>query len=190
MKYTLPSQVHEDYIGRHLTLLPLLPQYAWYCNERERIRIRREVKGMPKPWTEDLIYQEFRFTNIHREDDRVSRELLQAISPVHPPELQLFNAVVFRTFNSKAGYLAATGGWCHNFNPRDMLKRLDHAVLVEGQSVWGNAYLMVNSMTAGAPKHHMYVKGPFQEIWKDRKVLVKFIQDNPALEATTRRFTH
>jgi hypothetical protein len=117
----------------------------------------------------------------------VSRELNAAIPVDAPAELRLFNAVVFRTFNSKTGYLAATGGWCERFNPETMSRWLGQAV--KTKQIWGNAYLMVNSMTAGAPKHQMYVKGPFTEVWHDRHELLKFIQDDPSLEAVTKRFT-
>lgn len=43
--------------------------------EREAIRLRKE-SSQPKPWTDDEILQNYRFTNIRRMDDKVSQWLL------------------------------------------------------------------------------------------------------------------
>lgn len=40
--------------------------------ERERIRLRREA-GVPKPWTTDPILQQYRFCNVHRNHDTVTK---------------------------------------------------------------------------------------------------------------------
>lgn len=52
-------------------LEPLL----YWIRERENIRLRKEVQGLPPPWTDDPILQKYRFTNVRRKDDRVSRWL-------------------------------------------------------------------------------------------------------------------
>jgi len=44
----------------------------WYwMAERERIRVKKEA-GAPFPWTDDPIISEYRFTNVRREDDKVT----------------------------------------------------------------------------------------------------------------------
>lgn len=40
--------------------------------EREKVRVRKE-RGDPWPWTDDPILREYRFCNIRREDDAVTR---------------------------------------------------------------------------------------------------------------------
>ena len=42
-----------------------------FCKERENIRIARE-NGEDFPWSTDDIFQNGRFLNVFREDDRVS----------------------------------------------------------------------------------------------------------------------
>lgn len=42
--------------------------------ERESIRVKRS-QGEPAPWTKDPILREYRFCNVHREDDAVTRWL-------------------------------------------------------------------------------------------------------------------
>jgi hypothetical protein len=46
---------------------------AWIA-ERESIRVKRDA-GLPRPWTRDPVLDRFRFCNVRREDDKVSRWL-------------------------------------------------------------------------------------------------------------------
>jgi len=47
----------------------------WYwIRQRELIRIRKE-EGLPRPWTGDPILQAYHFCNVHREDDRGTKEI-------------------------------------------------------------------------------------------------------------------
>ena len=41
-----------------------------FCRERENIRLEREM-GAPAPWTDNPIFQQGRFLNVFREDDRL-----------------------------------------------------------------------------------------------------------------------
>ena len=50
----------------------------YFAKERESIRIRKEM-GAPPPWTEDPILQLYRFCNVRRRDDRVSRWLRENV---------------------------------------------------------------------------------------------------------------
>ncbi|RMD60342.1 hypothetical protein D6833_09890, partial [Candidatus Parcubacteria bacterium] len=44
----------------------------WFIDERYAIFLRKEA-GEPKPWTNDSILQQYRFCNVFREDDAVTR---------------------------------------------------------------------------------------------------------------------
>lgn len=57
------------------------PAVKWAI-ERESIRLRKEA-GEPPPWTKDKILQTYRFTNLRRKDDRVSRWLLRNVLTPH-----------------------------------------------------------------------------------------------------------
>ena len=46
-----------------------------FCRERENIRLERE-KGATAPWTDNPIFQQGRFLNVFREDDRGSKAIL------------------------------------------------------------------------------------------------------------------
>lgn len=62
--------------------------FAGFMRERDAIRARKET-GYPQPWTYDKILKGYHFTNIRREDDRVSRFLFeewypQVVDPERP----------------------------------------------------------------------------------------------------------
>ncbi len=42
-----------------------------FVHERHQIYLRRQA-GQPKPWTANPILQQYRFTNVYRELDRVT----------------------------------------------------------------------------------------------------------------------
>jgi len=50
-------------------------QYVYWIKEREAIRKKKE-SGAPKPWTDDEILLKYRFCNVRRMDDKVSRWLM------------------------------------------------------------------------------------------------------------------
>jgi hypothetical protein len=56
-------------------LLAPFERFLYWVKAREAIRIRKE-RGDPHPWTDDETLQKYRFCNIRRMDDRVSRWLL------------------------------------------------------------------------------------------------------------------
>ena len=65
-----------------------------FCRERERIRILRE-SGAPAPWSADLIFQQGRFLNVFREDDRGSKAVIRFAGPLTDDLPRLIHAVFF-----------------------------------------------------------------------------------------------
>lgn len=57
---------------------PDLGLLLYWIEEREQIRERKE-RGVLPPWTTDPILREYRFCNVRRSHDRVSRWLLQNV---------------------------------------------------------------------------------------------------------------
>tara|TARA_Y100000287_G_scaffold151717_1_gene127411 strand:+ start:69 stop:935 length:867 start_codon:yes stop_codon:yes gene_type:complete len=70
-----------------------------YCKEREAVRIKRE-SGEPFPWSEDSIFQKGRFLNVFREDDKVSKSIIQFAEPAKQDLPLLIQALFF-------------GRWCN-----------------------------------------------------------------------------
>lgn len=75
--------------------------FCYYIRERERIRERKELDYPRDSWTDDIILKKYRFTNVRRKDDRVSKWLIENIS--ENPNLglsdKIFNTILFRAYN-------------------------------------------------------------------------------------------
>jgi len=80
-----------------------------YCIERENIRIKREG-GEAFPWSEDTIFQKGRFLNVFREDDRVSKSIINFAKPLTDDLPLLIQALFF-------------GRWC---NRQETIDKLNH----------------------------------------------------------------
>jgi hypothetical protein len=86
--------------------------YGW-MNERHAIFRRRFVENKPKPWTEDKIMLEYKFTNVFRELDKgtialrkMEKQTVQDFLACEDPERAfhlakqiVFNTFWYRTFN-------------------------------------------------------------------------------------------
>ena len=82
-----------------------------YCIERENIRIKRE-SGEAFPWSEDKIFQKGRFLNVFREDDRVSKSIINFAKPLTDDLPLLIQALFF-------------GRWCNRQETIDKLNYED-----------------------------------------------------------------
>src|SRR5258706_195533 len=75
-------------------------RFVAFIAEREAIRMRRFVMQNPWPWTDDPILQEFRFTNVHREDDAVSQHYQKTVRNRYIDScLVIPGTVIYRWFN-------------------------------------------------------------------------------------------
>jgi len=72
---------------------PVKSFFDW-CKERESIRIKRE-NGEKPPWTSDPIFQQGRFLNTFREDDKGSKAVLRFCDPVKSSLKKLIHALFF-----------------------------------------------------------------------------------------------
>lgn len=70
-----------------------------YARKREQIR-RQKAAGQPPPWTEDPIFQQFRFCNVFREDDKVTRWFQENLrGPLRDDPFVITAVTAFRWFN-------------------------------------------------------------------------------------------
>lgn len=70
------------------------------ARERYTIKLRRE-RGQEAPWTDDPVFQKWRFCNVHREDDKTTQWFREHIrDPLSDdPRKVLLATVAFRWFN-------------------------------------------------------------------------------------------
>lgn len=78
--------------------LDKVQQFFTYAIERERIRMAKEA-GKPAPWTTDPILGRFRFCNVFREDDKVTRWYAKNVRKKFKGVDLVFATVMFRMFN-------------------------------------------------------------------------------------------
>ena len=77
-----------------------LDLYFYWIQERETIRINKEVLQHEPPWTNDPILQKFKFCQVFREEDRTTRWFKRHIRNVWRDEPEVLMAtVIFRWFN-------------------------------------------------------------------------------------------
>ena len=89
-----------------------------YCIERENIRSKRE-SGEAFPWSEDKIFQKGRFLNVFREDDRVSKSIINFAKPLTDDLPLLIQALFF-------------GRWC---NRQETIDKLNHEDLLDADKL-------------------------------------------------------
>lgn len=72
-----------------------------FIRERTDIYYKKEVLKEPAPWTENQILQNIKFTNVRREWDRQSRNLINYICKQTQYDLKTrcFNIILFRLWN-------------------------------------------------------------------------------------------
>jgi hypothetical protein len=74
-----------------------LDRLLYFIRERESVRRKKEL-GLPRPWTDDEILDTYRFCNVRRMDDRVSRWLLSSFYVKNHPNV-VAAAALARHFN-------------------------------------------------------------------------------------------
>jgi len=79
----------------------ILKYHHHYIFERHRIYKKKEIEKLPPPWTEDEIFQKYRFTNVRRELDRETKWVINNIVNNDNFSLidKLYYIILFRVIN-------------------------------------------------------------------------------------------
>jgi len=111
-----------------------------FCEERYSIFLKKEA-NLPRPWTTDTILHNYKFTNLFREDDTVSRFIFEWVKDL-PFEDMLANLIYARLCN-KPSTMLATG---HLDNPVKFIEIIDNLgggktkAKVNKNAVWKGPY--------------------------------------------------
>ena len=127
-------------------LLPdQLEMLKYWVQEREAIRVLKE-SHVRKPWSDDPIFQSFKFCNVRREDDRVTKWMKASWrherywdDPNFVPAI-----ILARTINWP-GTLEALG-FPHTWNPHLYLDIMDK-LQASGNKVYTGAYMITAGPT-------------------------------------------
>jgi hypothetical protein len=132
------------------------PLWHW-IRAREAIRIAKEDAGAPPPWTSDPILAAFRFCNVRREDDRVTRWIGQHVrAPFADHPLLWLMLCICRQINwpdSIAELIATPGAWPshESFAPRRIGEVLNDRKR-RGEKIYTGAYMIPAPQARGADK--------------------------------------
>jgi hypothetical protein len=115
---------------------------VYWMKERDRIRAAKEA-GKPKPWTEDPLLRDYRWCNVRRMDDRVSRELFERWYDLAADRTTTLTAAMLaRLINWPESLLEATDGKPFRLDHLDSMKRILEARGARGEKVFTGAYLI------------------------------------------------
>jgi len=128
----------------------VLGEIAETMIERELIRKRREAGE--KIWTNDIIFQKYRFCNVHRQHDRGTVFLLERLKGMCLED-QILHATVYRLFNLPATYdkIMSFIGWGKAFLVGEAIASLNLRQKLKLR-IFSSAYI-VAPIKRGIPKH-------------------------------------
>ena len=160
-----------------------LDDFWWFMNERHRIYLTKTA-GKPKPWTDDPILQQYKFTNVFRELDKDTiwcRENIR--EPLRDaPELLLFNVALFRQTGGTAGWQGIVRKWNAEAHAAKYI-----AAQGRGVKVFTSAYMVTGKFpdAKGGNKVTGLFKYALQPVWDARKELVKLCRAGRSMETLT-----
>jgi hypothetical protein len=112
--------------------------------DRYLVRLRKDVLKLPAPWTDNPILQVVKFTNVRREHDRESRNLIDNIASKTDVSIKdrIFNIMLMRFYNKYESYKIATGGKLLQFPLTETVfnECLQRVHAEEDHTFWSGAY--------------------------------------------------
>ena len=164
--------------------IPLSDQdtFFYWIQERDSIRQKKEA-GLPKPWTDDPIFQRYKFCNVRRESDKVTVWIKNNWrEPYRGHPNMWFAMIVARLFNWP-DTLAAIGFPLSDFTDikeqwRSVLKRRRDE---QGLKIFTGAYL-VSTNGVSMDKIDYILDRVLTPIWERGAAPNKYLTLNNTLE--------
>jgi len=151
---------------------PPLEILLHWVRERERVRILKEDAGQPYPWTTDPIIGTYRFCNVRREDDRVTRWIQNHIRRPYIDHQNLwFMLCAARMINwpDTLNVLMSSGNLAWpvdaHFRPEIM------AEVLEGLATWRKVFTgayIIPAPHKGGTKGGFIAERVLGQLWRDR----------------------
>lgn len=150
-----------------LYAFPQFESFVWFVRERHRIYEKRAAMK-PRPWTKDPILATYKFCNVYRELDRVTRWISLHWRGPHIREEHLWFAMVIARLVNRPETLAHMpfpGRW----NRRAFVSTL-HDRKAQGEKAFGGAYIVSTGGKAMNKAEYLaeYVLDP---MWRARDVI-------------------
>ena len=172
-------------------------KFVAFIHARETIRFRRFERCDPPPWTDDPILREYRFTNIHREDDTVSQHYQKSIRDKYVECNTVLPATVaYRWFNriSTCDSLFNEPHRNGNSTFEEYLARNDVGILMEWIRTVPKPHVTGSFIIQGKMGHtkgegvccyiHDWCQKPWRELWKAWNMNPPLLRDMYAMVAS------
>ena len=129
--------------------LSVKKRFIYWIKERESIRLKKEG-DKPKPWTDDVILQSYRFCNVVRADDKVSKWLIKNwYEPNFNHPNMLIACALARFFNEPSTLHEI--GFPTRWNPKQVKKKLKNLADMK-TTIFNGAYIITGTGMRGKPK--------------------------------------
>jgi hypothetical protein len=155
--------------------------------ERQEIWYKRFVKKESRPWTDDPILRDYKYTNVFRELDRASQWLINNVfsDPKNNDLDMIWKTIAFRFFNQPDTF--DTGGvelprW-RDFNAEKMWEQVV-TLRESGKNPWHTAYMMNLAFLRkpedwndrGLFKDHAYIRHAYPKYHKAVGAIFKLMR--------------
>jgi hypothetical protein len=117
--------------------------FVAFIQAREAIRLAR-VAGAPPPWTDDPILQKYKFTNIRRQDDRVSQWICRHVIAPYETAVYLGEWLALGRFVNWPPTIAMLLAYStpHDLPNWRVLGKLIDQRMARGEKTWTGAYMI------------------------------------------------
>lgn len=154
-----------------------LNDFFGYLAEREQVRLRKEA-GQPWPWTDDPILQNYKFTNVLRENDATSREFIARNYHTYgmnaDPKDILLNCALNRYFGTWE-FCAARGWQTYDKYDPGYVEELASDRRERKEKVFTGAYVITNGGIS-APKEWVVVNHYIDSLYRAIPDIVELAQ--------------
>jgi hypothetical protein len=116
----------------------LTTEAAYWVTERYNIMVRKR-RGDKAPWTEDPILAKYRFCNVRREDDEVTKWIAKHWRDPNATDPNLPRAMTLARLVNWPPTLAAIG-YPYEWNPKKIAETIQHCE-AKGKA-WSSAYIV------------------------------------------------
>lgn len=158
----------------------------YFLNERQRIRDKR-YSGEPFPWTEDPILRTYSFCEVFRQDDRVSRWIIDNWLKPYDGHPNMWLACCIARQINWPDTLEAIGFPEDEDYPRYAARSVEimNGIAGKGDKVYTGAYVIYGGpgKAGGYPtKPNWTMNGVILPAWEQRRKIQKYFDETPTWE--------
>lgn len=156
------------------------PLWAW-MNARHAMYNERFRKRRPPPWSGDPILNEYRFTNVFRELDRVTIDLNRRVGDWSASAMKMYHIIAFRAFNVPETYDTLNHANAL-YEYKAMIKVL-RGMAKARQKIFTGAYIVTNAGSE-KPKIELMAKSLMLQ-YRDREAIYARIKNDNTMRGAT-----